>query len=58
MKWAVKVTFGEGLWLYVTERTDDYGNLTPVLFDTHQAAEDFASIYKYHMIVEYKHENF
>jgi hypothetical protein len=58
MKWAVKVPFGEGDWLYVTERTDDYGNLTPVLFDTHQAAEDFASIYKDHMIVEYKHENF
>ena len=58
MKWAVKVPFGEGEWLYVTERTDDYGNLTPVLFDTHQGAEDFASIYKDHMIVEYKHENF
>ena len=53
MKWAVMVAFGEGDWLYVTERTDDYGNLTPVLFDTHQAAEDYASIYKQHQIVEY-----
>ena len=53
MKWAVMVAFGEGDWMYVTERTDDYGNLTPVLFDTHQAAEDFASIYKHHKIVEY-----
>lgn len=58
MKWAVKVSFGKGDWIYVTERTDDYGNLTPVLFDTHQAAEDFASIYKHHKIVEYKDENF
>jgi hypothetical protein len=58
MKWAVKVSFGKGDWIYVTERTDDYRNLPPVLFDTHQAAEDFASIYKHHKIVEYKHENF
>lgn len=57
MKWAVMVAFENGDWIYVTERTDDYGNLSPVLFDTHQAAEDFASIYKHHKIVEYTNES-
>lgn len=53
MKWAIQVPF-DGTWLFLTQYTEDGERLTPVLFDTHQAAEDFASIYKQHKIVEYE----
>ena len=52
MKWAIQVPF-DGTWLFLTQYTEDGERLIPVLFDTHQAAEDFASIYKQHKIVEY-----
>lgn len=52
MKWAIQVPF-DGSWLFLVQYTEDGERLTPVLFDTHQAAEDFASIYKHHKIVEY-----
>jgi len=51
MKWAIMVVAAgmEGeKWIYVSNK-----NGSPIVFDTHAAAEDFASSYKHHKIVEY-----
>lgn len=59
MKYAVKVPFGppenESSWIYVTEPTPDgdYGDLSPVTYDTPEEAETAGKLWRLYKVVEY-----
>jgi len=50
--WAIKIPF-EDSFLYITE-TDDFNNIRLLLFDTKQAAEEQAKIWKTFEVVNVK----
>lgn len=61
MQYAVQIPFGdpeiESTWLYVTEPCDiTFGELNVVTYDTIEAAEKAAAIWKFNRVVEY-HES-
>lgn len=46
MKYAVKIMLSEDDWIYITEDTDNCFDLTPVLFDDKELAEEFADTWR------------
>ena len=58
MKYAIKVPFGkpedESSWIFVTQSdTPDFEDIKVQLYDTEEAANKAAKIWRVHKIVEY-----